>query len=71
MKATGRVREVSPQADPVTRTFEVKVGLTDAPEAMRLGSTVVGPMLLDATPTTVRPMCTQRIWPIRTTRPAA
>src|SRR5262245_56246309 len=33
VKATGRVREVSPQADPVTRTFEVKVGLTDAPEA--------------------------------------
>src|SRR5215471_17575392 len=31
VKATGRVREVSPQADPVTRTFEVKVGLTDAP----------------------------------------
>src|SRR5262249_38070251 len=34
VKATGRVREVSPQADPVTRTFEVKVGLTNAPEAM-------------------------------------
>src|SRR5215471_2569994 len=51
VKATGRVREVSPQADPVTRTFEVKVGLTDAPEAMRLGSTVVGRVQLDATPT--------------------
>jgi RND family efflux transporter MFP subunit len=51
VKATGRVREVSPQADPVTRTFEVKVGLTDAPQAMRLGSTVVGRMQLDATPT--------------------
>jgi membrane fusion protein, multidrug efflux system len=51
VKATGRVREVSPQADPVTRTFEVKVGLTDAPAAMRLGSTVVGRMQLDAAPT--------------------
>ena len=51
VKATGRVREVSPQADPVTRTFEVKVGLSDAPAAMRLGSTVVGRMQLDATPT--------------------
>ena len=30
--ATGRVREISPQADPVTRTFQVKVGLTDPPE---------------------------------------
>jgi len=48
--ATGRVREVAPQADPVTRTFEVKVGLTDPPAAMRLGSTVVGRMQLDATP---------------------
>ena len=51
VKATGRVREVAPQADPVTRTFEVKVGLTDAPPAMLLGSTVVGRMQLDAIPT--------------------
>ena len=47
----GRVREVSPQADPVTRTFEVKVGLTDPPAAMRLGATVVGRMQLDTAPT--------------------
>jgi len=51
VKAIGRVREVSPQADPVTRTFEVKVGLTDAPDAMRLGATVVGRMQLEAAPT--------------------
>jgi RND family efflux transporter MFP subunit len=44
--ASGRVREVSPQADPVTRTFQVKVGLTDAPEAMRLGATVNGVLRL-------------------------
>ena len=49
--ATGRVREVSPQADPVTRTFEVKVGLTDPPVAMRLGAIVTGRMQLDAAPT--------------------
>ena len=42
IKAMGRVREVAPQADPTTRTFQVKVGLTDPPDAMRLGSTVVG-----------------------------
>ncbi len=48
--AAGRVREVSPQADPVTRTFQVKVGLTDPPAAMRLGSTVVGRMQLDTAP---------------------
>ncbi|QIB33653.1 efflux RND transporter periplasmic adaptor subunit [Ancylobacter pratisalsi] len=40
--AIGRVREVSPQADPVTRTFRVRVGLDNPPEAMRLGSTVTG-----------------------------
>nr|WP_114948621.1 efflux RND transporter periplasmic adaptor subunit [Microvirga calopogonii] len=42
VKAAGRVREVAPQADPATRTFQVKIGLTDPPAAMRLGSTVVG-----------------------------
>lgn len=46
--ATGRVRTVAPQADPVTRTFEVKIGLTDAPSAMRLGATVTGRMETDA-----------------------
>lgn len=40
--ALGRVREIAPQADPVTRTFAVRVGLDNPPEAMRLGSTVVG-----------------------------
>ena len=36
-RATGRVREVAPQADSATRTFQVKVGIIDPPEAMRLG----------------------------------
>jgi RND family efflux transporter MFP subunit len=48
--ASGRVREVAPQADPVTRTFEVKVGLTDPPEAMRLGATVTGSVKLESEP---------------------
>jgi membrane fusion protein, multidrug efflux system len=47
----GRVREVAPQADPVTRTFEVKVGLTDPPAAMRLGTTVTGRMQINSSPT--------------------
>ena len=42
VRATGRVREASPQADRATGTFEVRVGLSDPPEAMRLGSTVSG-----------------------------
>ncbi len=45
--AMGRVREVGAQADPTTRTFEVKVGLTDPPAEMRLGSTVTGSMQLE------------------------
>src|SRR5262249_19859408 len=49
--AVGRVREVSPQADPVTRTFQVKVGLTDPPAAMRLGVSVTGRVQLNASPT--------------------
>jgi len=48
--ATGRVREIAPQADPVTRTFEVKVGLSDPPEAMRLGATVAGSVKLESEP---------------------
>ncbi|MGC2198631.1 MAG: efflux RND transporter periplasmic adaptor subunit [Stellaceae bacterium] len=48
--ATGRVREVAPQADPVTRTFEVKVGLSDPPEDMRLGATVTGSVRLASEP---------------------
>ena len=46
IEATGRVREVGAQADPATRTFEVKVGLSDPPE-MRLGATVTGRMEVD------------------------
>jgi membrane fusion protein, multidrug efflux system len=48
--AMGRVREVGTQADPATRTFEVKVGLTDPPPEMRLGSTVTGSMQLESEP---------------------
>jgi membrane fusion protein, multidrug efflux system len=42
VKASGRVREVAPQADSATRTFQVKVGIADPPDAMKLGDTVVG-----------------------------
>lgn len=46
--AKGRVREVSPRADPVTGTFQVRIGLIDPPTGMRLGSTVVGRMRVEA-----------------------
>jgi RND family efflux transporter MFP subunit len=48
VKASGRVRQVDPQADPVTRTFRVRVSLADPPAAMRLGATVTGRMKLDS-----------------------
>ena len=45
--AKGRVRQVDPQADPVTRTFKVRVAVNDPPAAMRLGATVTGRMEVD------------------------
>jgi len=40
--AHGRVAQVSPSADPTTRTYTVKVALNAPPDAMRLGMSVVG-----------------------------
>jgi RND family efflux transporter MFP subunit len=48
IKASGRVREVAPAADPVTRTFTVRISLQDPPAEMRLGSAVVGRVVLEA-----------------------
>jgi len=45
--AKGRVREVSPRADPVTGTFKVRIGLIDPPAGLRLGSTVTGTMRME------------------------
>jgi RND family efflux transporter MFP subunit len=42
VSAVGTVRYVSPQADPTTRTYEVRVSLPEAPARMRLGATVTG-----------------------------
>lgn len=46
----GRVREISPQADPVTRNYEVKVELIEPPAGMFLGATVTGVIKRDAEP---------------------
>lgn len=50
IKTVGQVREVAPQADPVTRTFTAKISLPDAPVEMRLGSIVVGRAILPPKP---------------------
>ena len=49
--AMGRVRQVDPQADPITRTFRVRVSLIDPPATMLLGATVTGRMQLESAPT--------------------
>jgi RND family efflux transporter MFP subunit len=48
VQATGYVRQVAPQADSNTRTFQVKVGINNPPEGMKLGSTVTGRVKLAA-----------------------
>jgi RND family efflux transporter MFP subunit len=44
--AKGYLRELAPQADAITGTYVVKVGLIDPPATMRLGATVIGRMML-------------------------
>jgi RND family efflux transporter MFP subunit len=53
--ATGRVRQVDPQADPITRTFRVRVSLINPPSTMFLGATVKGRMELESTPSIALP----------------
>jgi membrane fusion protein, multidrug efflux system len=55
VKAAGTVRYVSPQADPATRTYTVRVSLPDAPPQMRLGANVVGTVTLDQARTVTIP----------------
>jgi len=47
IETAGKVRYISPQADPATRTYTVRVSLPDAPPQMRLGANVVGTVTLD------------------------
>jgi membrane fusion protein, multidrug efflux system len=56
IKTTGRIREVSPQADPVTRLFPVKVGLDNPPPQFFLGVTVSGAINLDTSPVMTLPL---------------
>lgn len=48
--ADGTVREVTPSADPVTRTFRVKVALDDKGNRMQFGAAVVGTITLSPKP---------------------
>jgi RND family efflux transporter MFP subunit len=55
IKTEGKVRYVSPQADPTTRTFTVRVSLPDAPPQMRLGANVVGTVTVAQAPAITLP----------------
>lgn len=50
IKATGKVREISPTADPITRNFTVRIGLDTAPQEFRFGSAVRGTIRLSGEP---------------------
>lgn len=48
--AEGRVREIAPQADPVTRTRRARISLNDPPPGFRLGATVTAKLSHDQEP---------------------
>ena len=56
VQAEGVVREISPVADPATRTFQVKVTLKDPPEQMRFGASVSGRVKASSVPVVVLPV---------------
>ncbi|MDU2064580.1 MAG: efflux RND transporter periplasmic adaptor subunit [Sporomusaceae bacterium] len=51
--AAGQVREIAPMADPTTRTFKVRISVTNPPEAMKLGMTAAVTILGDSVQQTV------------------
>lgn len=51
----GTVREISPVADPVTRTYQVKVALKGPTEQMRFGASVLGRLKATTAPVVVLP----------------
>ncbi|RUW67813.1 MULTISPECIES: efflux RND transporter periplasmic adaptor subunit [unclassified Mesorhizobium] len=53
--ATGTVREIAPDADAATRTFQVKVSLENAPAEMRFGASVGGRAEIASAPVVVLP----------------
>lgn len=55
ISTVGVLREVSPVADPATRTYKVKVTLKDPPAQMRFGASVVGRLRAETAPVVVLP----------------
>ncbi|WP_094602782.1 Multidrug resistance protein MdtA [Sporomusa silvacetica DSM 10669] len=53
VKVDGRVREIAPMADPVTRTYKVRISLLNPPPEMKLGMTAAVTLLGGNTQQTV------------------
>jgi RND family efflux transporter MFP subunit len=62
IKTTGHIREISPQADPATRLFPVRIGLDDPPAEFFLGVTVIGRVSLDSPPVLAVPLTAVIEW---------
>jgi RND family efflux transporter MFP subunit len=56
MVVNGTVREISPVADPATRTYTVKVTLKDAPSQLRFGMTIGGRLKGETEPGVALPL---------------
>lgn len=55
IKVIGSLRDASPSADPVTRTYRVRIALPDAPPVMTLGAAVTGRLVTTSKPLFVLP----------------
>ncbi|WP_088348803.1 MULTISPECIES: efflux RND transporter periplasmic adaptor subunit [Rhodomicrobium] len=51
IRVPGKVREIAPQADAITRTRRVKITLQNPPAVFRIGTTVTASATTDAAPT--------------------
>jgi membrane fusion protein, multidrug efflux system len=50
VQVEGQIREIAPQADPVTRTRRVRIALNDPPPTFRLGATVTAKLSKEQSP---------------------
>jgi membrane fusion protein, multidrug efflux system len=56
IRASGRVRQIAPQSDPVTRTRRVRITLDNPPPAFRLGSMISATRHVTVQPSVVLPL---------------
>jgi membrane fusion protein, multidrug efflux system len=50
VQVEGRIREIAPQSDPLTRLRRVRIALNDPPEGFRLGATITAKLGKEQTP---------------------